>query len=163
MTFQSLLLGRPVHLRTRLLTPVLAASIPLAVFAALVIFLLWRHQDEQLQAGRVQTAQAIAAAIRAEIDSTLFHARYIATSPLITPRHINEFRERCVEAVRLRRDWKNIALIDPTGRQVVNTLYADAFARPNLAQVPEIRVTMASGEPTVSTSGSPRMAAPSSR
>lgn len=142
--------GRPVRLRTRLLVPVLAACIPIALFAAAVIFLLWRHQDAQLRAGRVQTAQAVAAAIESELNSTLFHVRYIATSPLITPRHMAAFRERLVDAIRARADWKNMVLVDRSGRQVLNTLYADSASRPSLGHLPHVRRAFQTGASTVS-------------
>jgi signal transduction histidine kinase/CheY-like chemotaxis protein len=128
----------------------LAACIPIALFAAAVVFVLWRHQDAQLRAGRFQTAQAVAAAIQSEIDSTLFHLRYIATSPLIGPQHMAAFRVRCADAIRARSDWKNMVLVDRSGRQALNTLYADSSSRPSLGHLPHIRKSFQTGEATVS-------------
>lgn len=67
---------KQVGLRNWLLIPVVAASLPLAIFAGIVVYMLWQYQ--QVQQRHVETVRALAVAVGKEIQTTVTLLQHLA-------------------------------------------------------------------------------------
>lgn len=146
----ALLPASPVPLRTQLLAPVIGAVLLLAVFAGVVLSLMWMFQREQMQATHAEAVRTLAVLLAREIETTTSHLSHMATSPLITVQTMDAFAERCREILKFRSDWVNIALLEPSGRQVINTLFPRGSALPTNAMQEHHLSAFRTGTPQVS-------------
>lgn len=150
MAIRSLLSGRPVRLRTRFLVPVLVASLPLALFAAALVFLLWQYQLTRVRESNLENARVLAIAVSAEIESTRVHLQHLAMSPLLVTGSLAAFRKHCQQANTIRTDWRHMVLIDSMGNRVFRTAGAENTERTRIIDQPHIRAVFATHRPVLS-------------
>ena len=108
-------------LRYRLIVLVLAAIIPLVVFAVAMIVRLGQEERATFQRGATERTRALITAIDAELRSSIATLEALATSPSLTAGQMDVFRERSERVLGSQREWMIIELAEPAGRQVMNT------------------------------------------
>src|SRR5207302_1639853 len=111
---------RGMALRTQLLVPVIVASVPLALFAAAIMFTLWQYQQTRLETQQKETVAAVASVVEKELSNTTRQLQYMATAPELARDDLGAFAKRCREALATAKEWSNVVLFAPDGRQLIN-------------------------------------------
>jgi len=135
--------------RTHLPLTVVLASLPLALFAAGVVFMLWQQQQYQFELQQRARARAIAVAVEKEIASSVRQLRYMASSPLLGSAALEPFMDNARRALATTREWNNIIVFADDGQQLLNVRYPPAVNRSPAGQA-HVKAVLASGEPGVS-------------
>jgi signal transduction histidine kinase len=141
--------ARGMALRTQLLVPVIVASVPLAAFAAAIMFTLWQYQQNRLETQQKETAAAVASVVEKELSSTVRQLQYLATGPELARGDFDGFLRRCRQVLQVAREWTNVVLYARDGRQLVNANFPLPAGR-NTADQRHIDLVFASGEAVVS-------------
>ena len=141
--------SRTPNLRAQLFAPIVVASLPLALFAAIVVFLLWQQQQSQLEQQQRATARAIAAAVQRELDASVRQLRYLAGSPALHPQLMQAFAGQAERALAVTPQWSNLVVFDDAARQVVNLRFPKPAA-PNPEAQAYVRRALETREPVIS-------------
>lgn len=109
-----------MKLRSHLVMLVVAAIVPLAVFAAFIVVQNLKERREILDRGLLDTVRALTSAADGEVKASLAVLETLAAAPALARGDLKEFHELCVQATAHRKGaW--IVLFDATGQQVVNS------------------------------------------
>src|SRR6266481_3689543 len=114
-----------MRLRSHLIALVLAVLVPMVVFAAIVVVMFGRQQRAAAERGALATARSLA-----QGDLKEFHAearRVLATQP----------------------DWKDIILLAPDGRQLVNTARPFGAPLPSASEPASLEAVVLTRRPVV--------------
>ncbi len=136
-------------LRTQLLVPVIVASLPLAVFAAAIMFTLWQYQQNRLETQQKETAAALASVVEKELSSTVRQLQYLGTGPELVRGDFDGFLKRARQVLAIAREWTNVVLYSRDGQQLVNANFPLPAGR-NTATQRQIDQVFATGRPVVS-------------
>ncbi len=135
-------------MRTQLLLLTLASALPITVFSGV---LLWRfHERERAQfEERVQqTALDLAADVDRELLSIAVTLNTLATSPLLLQGQFAAFHAQARQAIA--QNALAILVVDPAGRQVLNTRTEFGDPLPLMADLDTLAKTIASRKLQVS-------------
>lgn len=135
--------------RTHLPLTVVLASLPLALFAAGVVFTLWQQQQHQFEVQQKARARAIAVAVEKEIAMSVRQLEYMASSPLLAPGTLDQFMDNAQRALATTREWTNVIVFAADGQQLLNVRYGPAANRSAAGQR-HVQTVLAAGEPRVS-------------
>ena len=105
-----------IPLRRRLMVLAVAGTLPLAVAAAVGLFVLKQQQDAQTRQVGVELARSIANGVDAEVRSMVAVLETLATTPSLDTGDLEVFRARAGRVLQTRPEWSAIRLADPTGR-----------------------------------------------
>ena len=141
--------GRGMALRTQLLVPVIVASVPLAVFAAAIMFTLWQYQQNRLETQQKETAAALASVVEKELSSTVRQLQYLGTGPELVRGDFDGFLKRARQVLAIAKEWTNVVLYARDGQQLVNANFPLPSGR-NTATLRQIDQVFATARPTVS-------------
>src|SRR5262249_13570732 len=111
-----------VPLRTFLLTVVGLILVPLLGVACVAIW--WAHQDERrnMEQALLYHARSLSLAIDREIDTTVAGLKGLAASGDLDTPDLRRFYEQARHAREAYRRWVTVALVEPSGQQVLNLL-----------------------------------------
>jgi two-component system, sensor histidine kinase len=139
-----------VPLRTFLLTVVGLILVPLVGVACLAIW--WAHQDERrnMEQALLYHARSLSVAIDREIDTTVAGLKGLAASGDLDASDLRRFYEQARHAREAYRRWLTVALVEPSGRQVMNLLQPLGATPTGPIGLETIRRTVQTGEPQVS-------------
>jgi signal transduction histidine kinase/ActR/RegA family two-component response regulator len=108
-----------VSIRSRLVLLVLAVLAPTLIAASLAIVYVYSQQLGRLEQGMREATRALALALDRDIARRDAIIATLAVSPALARGDFDEFYE---QAKRVVPNWDNsIILVDPSGRQVLNT------------------------------------------
>ncbi len=141
--------ARGMALRTQLLLPVIVASLPLAVFAAAIMFTLWQYQQNRLEIQQRETAAALASVVEKELASTVRQLEYLGTGPELVRGDFDGFLKRARQVLAIAKEWTNVVLYAKDGQQLVNANFPLPSGR-NTAAQRQIDRVFATGRPAVS-------------
>jgi signal transduction histidine kinase/ActR/RegA family two-component response regulator len=141
--------ARRSFLRPDLPLIVLLASLPLALFAAAVVLMLWHQQQEQFEIQQKARARAIAVAVEKEIAMSVRQLQYMASSPLLGPYALESFSDNARRALATTREWTNVLVFAADGRQLINVRYGPAATRDSAGQR-HVKRVLESGRAAVS-------------
>jgi signal transduction histidine kinase len=139
-----------VTIRTYLLALVLAAVIPLGAFVAALLYVISSKQEAEMESAVLESAEALAAAIESNIDSGLKRMVVLANESSLHVGNIDQFAQRCREAVDGSPDWRSLLLSASDGTQVVNTLRPLSTSLPSGLGLPWVKQAFDTGKPVVS-------------
>ncbi|MGH8635878.1 MAG: hybrid sensor histidine kinase/response regulator [Burkholderiales bacterium] len=139
-----------VTIRTYLLALVLAAVIPLGAFVAALLYLISSTQEAEMESAMLESAEALAAAIESNIDSGLKRMVVLANESSLHVGNIDQFAQRCREAVSGSPDWRSLLLSASDGTQLVNTLRPLSTSLPSGLGLPWVKQAFDTGKPVVS-------------
>jgi PAS domain S-box-containing protein len=111
-----------VKLRWLVFAMVSVALIPLAVVAILAISTAHRDQRADLDRALLEQARALGVAVDRQVETAIAALQGLATSSDLETGDLARFREQALRAKEARKDWLTVALIDPSGRQLLNLL-----------------------------------------
>jgi PAS domain S-box-containing protein len=139
-----------LQLRTFLLTVVGLILVPLLGVACVAIW--WAHQDERrnMEQALLYHARSLSVAIDREIDTTLAGLKGLAASGDLDAGDLRRFYEQARHAREAYRRWLTVALVEPSGRQVMNLLQPLGGTPPGPIGLETIRRTVQTGEAQVS-------------
>jgi len=139
-----------MKLRTFLLAVVGLTLVPLLGVAAVAIW--WSHQDERvaMEQALLYHARSLTVAVDREVETSLAALKGLATSGDLDPVNLDRFYEQARLAREAYRRWLTVALVDPSGRQVLNLLRPLGSPLPSVAGLETFQRTLRTGEPQVS-------------
>lgn len=100
---------------------VLACLLPSLLIAAIFIVADYRSQRRQVVLDAVSTARGLAAALDRDLSSTEAGLQVLATAPALINGDLAAFYQRAKLALPFQ-NVTNFVLLDPSGRQLLNTL-----------------------------------------
>jgi len=139
-----------MKLRTFLLAVVSLILVPLLGVAGIAIW--WAHQDERraMEQALLYHAHSLTVAVDREVETSLAGLKGLATSDDLDQADLRKFYEQARLAREAYRHWLTVALVDPSGRQVLNLLHPPGSPLPSVAGLETFQRTLRTGEPQVS-------------
>ena len=139
-----------MKLRTFLLAVVGLTLVPLLLVAGIAIW--WAHQDERrnVEQALLYHARSLTVAVDREVETSLAGLKGLATSNDLDTADLRKFYEQARLAREAYRPWLTVALVDPSGRQVLNLLRPLGSSLPSVAGLEPFQRTLQTGEPQVS-------------
>ncbi|MEO6238185.1 MAG: ATP-binding protein [Vicinamibacterales bacterium] len=112
---------RRVHLRTLLVVLILVTTLPIAAFAAWVLYRSWAQQAALIDAQNVEQARAVLVAVDLEIEATFASLNVLTLlEPIDAPDKLY-FSQIASRVLPLHPGWQSIRLIDPSMNVVAST------------------------------------------
>ena len=139
-----------MKLRTFLLTIVGLTLVPLLGVAGVAIW--WAHQDERraMEQALLYHARSLMVAVDREVETSLAGLKGLATSGDLDSADPRRFYEQARLAREAYPRWLTVALVDRSGRQVLNLLRPLGSPLPSVADLESFRRTLDTGEPQIS-------------
>ena len=139
-----------MKLRTFHLAVVGLTLVPLLGVAGLAIW--WAHEDERrnMEQALLYHARSLTVAVDREVETSLAGLKGLATSTDLESSDLRNFYEEARLARDAYRRWLTVALVDPSGRQVLNLLRPLGSPLPSVAALETFQRTLQTGEPQVS-------------
>jgi PAS domain S-box-containing protein len=142
--------GRPRSLRSHLTTLVFASVVPVLIFAVVIAVLFERHERAALERGLRDTTQALTASVDHELIASISTLRALATSEHLDTGDLRAFYEQAQRVLKSHQGWNTINLSDLSGQQLLNLFRPFGAPLPNSGNLPVIRHTLDTGEPSIS-------------
>jgi signal transduction histidine kinase len=105
-------------LRRRLLTVVLVSTLPIALCAAVALFLLLRAEENQAIARALEANRQTATAVRVSLNRSFAVLEAVAQSPLLDGDDLGPFEEVLERILPLMPGWHSLLLASPDGRVI---------------------------------------------
>ncbi|HXA94391.1 MAG TPA: cache domain-containing protein [Candidatus Dormibacteraeota bacterium] len=139
-----------MKLRTFLLAVVSLTLAPLLGVAGIAIW--WAHQDERraMEQALLYHARSLTVAVDREVETSLAALNALATSSDLDPPDLRRFYEQARLVRQAYRRWLTVALVDPSGQQMLNLLHPLGSPLPSVAGLEAFQRTLRTGEPQVS-------------
>ncbi len=139
-----------MKLRTFLLAVVGLTLVPLLGVAGIAIW--WAHQDERraMEEALLYHARSLSVAVDREVETSLAGLKGLSTSSDLDPADLRKFYEQARLAREAHPRWLTVALMDPSGQQVLNLLRPLGSPLPSMADLEAFQRTLQTGEPQVS-------------
>lgn len=139
-----------MKLRTFLLAVVGLTLVPMLGVAGIAIW--WAHQDERraMEQALLYHARSLTLAVDREVDTSLAGLKGLATSSDLDSADLRRFYEQARLAREAYRRWLTVALVEPSGRQLLNLLHPLGSPLPSVAGLETFQRTLRTGEPQVS-------------
>jgi PAS domain S-box-containing protein len=138
-----------MKLRTFLLAVVGLTLVPMLGVAGIAIW--WAHQDERraMEQALLYHARSLTLAVDREVDTSLAGLKGLATSSDLDSADLRRFYEQARLAREAYRRWLTVALVEPSGRQLLNLLHPLGSPLPSVAGLETFQRTLRTGEPQV--------------
>jgi hypothetical protein len=109
---------RASSLRRRLLAVVLVSTLPIALCAAVALFLLLRAEENQAIARALEANRQTATAVRVSLNRSFAVLEAVAQSPLLDGDDLGPFEEVLERILPLMPGWHSLLLASPDGRVI---------------------------------------------
>jgi len=110
-----------MKLRSYLNLLVLAAVLPVVIFAGVMTYLSYQQQRENLANGMIARTRAISAALDREFLVSIQSLKVLAASTHLDKEQLAEFYHDMKGALAAySRAWQNLTLVDSSGQQLIN-------------------------------------------
>jgi hypothetical protein len=152
MEFVARIRGRPHRfpLRWYLIALILVALVPMVSFATAIVLNLGREQRMSVERGLQTTVRALAIAVEREIAASIRALEVLATSDLLSRGDLAAFHAQATRAVHAQDVWYVLALTDPGGQLLLNTVRPFGASLPRIEDRDYFRRLTATGRPAVS-------------
>src|SRR6185503_3521523 len=117
-----------MKLRSNLFVLVVAALVPMLVFAVVAAQLLLRHERQTMEREAIGRARAAMSAVDAHVRASIAALETLAGSKNLESGDIRAFHAESQRVLRTQPAWVNIGLISSTKLQLADAVYA--FGRP---------------------------------
>ena len=134
-----------VALRRQLFLLALAGILPLAILAAVGLYLVFQEQRDVAQRRALEITRALGTAVGAQLDDTVSSLRLLAASRSLRADDLASFDEMARAALATQKDWNAVILADREGRELVNTRYPHGAALPRLMEPESFAQTVRAG------------------
>ncbi|MDP2032393.1 MAG: ATP-binding protein [Polaromonas sp.] len=136
-------------IRSRLVLLTILCMVPAFLMAALVLAYNYRQQQDELSRESIAGARTLTRLVDRELALAQVALDVLAASPALKLRDHAAFQRQAQEVLK-RGFINNIALIDVSGQQLVNTAIPFGEALPMTGVMDQVRRVLQSGQPEVS-------------
>jgi PAS domain S-box-containing protein len=110
-----------MKLRSYLIFLIVAAVLPVVIFAGAMTYTSYQQRRESLTQGMIERARSISAALDREFLVSIQSLKVLAASTHLDTGHLAEFYGDMKSALAgYNRAWQNLTLVDATGQQLIN-------------------------------------------
>jgi len=138
-----------MRLRSHLIALVLAVLVPMVVFAAIVVVMFGRQQRAAAERGALETARALMNAVDETLGSTVTTLEALATARSLAQGDLKEFHAEARRVLATQPDWKDIILLAPDGRQLINTARPFGAPLPSASEPASLEAVVLTRRPVV--------------
>jgi PAS domain S-box-containing protein len=138
-----------LSIRAHLVVLVLAALLPVLLFATILVVYRAREERAAIENGMRDTARALATAVDRELASSITALRAFAASQHLESHDVRTFYEDARRVVATHPNWVAVSLFMPTGAQLLNTLQALGTPLPSPLDAESFERILATGQPVV--------------
>jgi len=149
MGLRRLIFHRPISLRTQLTALVLATTVPLLIFAGLMISILAKQESDTFQKGATERTRALLTAVDTALRSSITALEALAVLRSFDNDDLQSFREEAERVLVSQPDWFTINLTLPSGQQIMNLLRAPDAPLPMTRERNSLEKVLRTGKPAV--------------
>src|SRR5713226_736453 len=140
-----------MRIRSHLIILVLAVTLPVLIFSAVLTVVFWRQQRLALEQRFLERVRAMSIALDAELDGHIQGLQILARSQLLQTGDLRGFYERATRIRADRMDWATVTLTDSGGRELFNLRLPFGAQLPEVIRDPAaLSVVVKTGRPAVS-------------
>jgi len=139
-----------MKLRSHLIILVVAALLPVLIFAGVMIVLLGKEQEKAQKDNLLDVARALSLAIDRELLASIRTLEALATSERLDSGNLRKFYEQAKRVLEAHRGWDNMLLVDLSGQQLVNLRRPYGSPLPRSGAPEQIQQVSETGQPAVS-------------
>ncbi len=107
-------------IRAHLFQIIWLGLLPVGIFAASLLYLLWSTQEQAREQSQFKAAQSLAMLIEGSIDSAIQQMLVLGELPMDTDADRRELYQYAQRALHTRTDLENFILSDVSGKQLFN-------------------------------------------
>src|SRR4051812_15032362 len=111
-----------MKLRSQLLLLALATLIPMALFAAVVAFMLAERERDAFQRGAIERVRALMSAVDADLHGSITTLEAMSVLPELDMDDLEDFRIQSARILKTQPSWLNIVVTNPAGEHLMNLL-----------------------------------------
>jgi signal transduction histidine kinase/CheY-like chemotaxis protein len=139
-----------MKLRSHLIILVLVAVLPLLVFSAILLGLAADSERDATERGLRATGRAMGTAVDHTLDNAIGALEVLGTSELLDAGDLPAFHAAAARVLEVQPGWLSVAVVDPTGRQRLNTLRPSGTELPPPSDTRTVDAVLAQRTPVVS-------------
>jgi PAS domain S-box-containing protein len=139
-----------MKLRSHLIVLVVAALLPLLIFAGVMILLFDRQQRASVETRMIETARALSLAVDREVTAWTGTLEGLGASKQLDSGNLRAFYEEAQRVLKARQGWNNILLADSEGRQLLNLLRPLGAPLPSFRDLEQFQETIRTSRPAFS-------------
>src|SRR5215207_11720349 len=109
-----------MKIRTRLVALVALSLLPVLAFAAVMSVIFWHQQRQAFEQRYLERVRAMSIALDRRLDASTQLLQGMATATQLDQGDLRGFYERASRIAAVERDWGTIALVDPSGHELLN-------------------------------------------
>ena len=136
-------------IRRNLMRIIVAALLPMGLFAGILFYFLWDSQQSQRAYEQLARVRTMAVLVDNELDNVIGRLRVIATDPLLDTSDLRALDARCRLWLAANEDWENLLLISRE-QQLINVAVPFGTPLPNRRPVDYQDAAFATLRPAVS-------------
>jgi signal transduction histidine kinase/CheY-like chemotaxis protein len=142
-------------LRSRLLMLAFASMVPVLALCLLLAWILLERETELVRDGAMTRNRAVASAVDAKLDGHLAALRALGTLKALEQGDLQAFKDAATRAQAAQPHWRNVLLVDESGRQLLNLRAPLGAALPieDDSELPSLRDVLATGSARVGNVG----------
>src|SRR5512134_995591 len=137
-------------IRSHLFQVLLLGILPVGLFAAALLFVNWRSQEEQRRAIQMETTRVLATAVDNALDSTIQRAAILARLWAARPNEARQIYEHAMGALAASPDWDTVIAFDAAGEMLFRTDLPFGERPRNTVLRDYTRTALKSNQPAVS-------------
>lgn len=111
-----------MKIRTRLVALVALSLLPVLAFAAVMTVIFWRQQRQAFEQRFLERVRAMSIALDRRLDASTQLLQGLATASQLDQGDLRGFYARAARIAAVEPDWETIALVDPSGHELLNLL-----------------------------------------
>ena len=111
-----------MKLRSHLIALVIAALLPVILFAGVMIYVSYQGQRANVERSMLDTARALSLAVDRELEASIRTLQALGASERLESRDLKRFYEQARRVLKTQQDWTTIVLFDSNERQLLNLL-----------------------------------------
>jgi len=129
---------------------VLASTVPLLIFAAVMTTLFERQQRASVERGLRDTARALTVAVDHELFASISVLQTLAASEPLETGNLGSFYTQAQRVVKAHPGWRTINVFDRSGQHILSLLRPLGTPLPFSGDLDVVRRTLATGQPVIS-------------
>src|SRR4051794_5309521 len=109
-----------MKIRTRLVALVALSLLPVLAFASVMTLIFWRQQRQAFEDRFLERVRAMSIALDRRLDASTQLLEGLATANQLDEGDLRRFYTQAARIAAVEPDWDTIALVDPSGRELLN-------------------------------------------
>ncbi len=139
-----------MKLRSHLVLLVVAALVPLLIFAGVMIVLYDRQHRAAVESQTIDTTRALSLAVDREVTAWVSALEALGSSKHLDSGNLSAFREEAARVLKTRKDWDNTLLTDSKGYQLLNLRAPSGSPLPHVRDLEQFQQVVNTSRPVVS-------------